>query len=120
MAEDQAPTCPEILSRQTAERVEFYTAVPPPGWLLPINTTPTPIPDGPLKDLEIREVVVKLWNGRSAGATGMKAERLKGWLRNVKREEAVDGQEGTGDHWRLFVSLIQTVWGCNTVPTQMS
>ncbi len=47
-AEDQAPkACPETLALQTAERVEFYTAVPPMGWSLPINVTPIPVPDNP-------------------------------------------------------------------------
>jgi hypothetical protein len=119
--EDQAPkACPEKLARQTAEWVELYTVVPPPGWALPINATPTPVPDGRPMDLEIRKVVVKVQNGHVVGATGMKTEHLKGWLRNIKREEAVDGEEGAGSHWRLIVSLIQAVWECGTMPTQMS
>jgi hypothetical protein len=73
----------------------------------------------PPKVLEIREVVAKLWNGRVADAMGMKAEHLKGWLCYVKCEEAVDGKEGAGSRWRLYVSLIQAVWECGTVPTQM-
>ncbi len=108
------------MARLTAERVELYTAVPPPGWALPINANPTVIPDGPPMDSEIREAVVKLQNGHAAGATGMKAKHLKGWLRDVKREEAVDGEEGAGSCWRLFGSLIQAVWECSTVSTQMS
>jgi hypothetical protein len=63
-------------------------------------------------ELEVREVVVKLWNGRAAGAMGMKAEHLKGWLCGIKCEEAVDGKWGAGSHWRLVVSLIQAVWEC--------
>jgi hypothetical protein len=36
--EDRAPKAfPETLALQTAERVELYTAVPPPGWLMPIT-----------------------------------------------------------------------------------
>jgi hypothetical protein len=37
-----------------------------------------------------------------AGATGMKVEHLKGRLCDVKHEEAVDGKEGAGSHWRFF------------------
>jgi hypothetical protein len=103
-----------------AKRVELHTAVPPLGWALPIKATPTAVPGGPPTDLEIREVVVKLQNGRTVSAMGTKAEHLQGWLCNVKREEAVDGKEGAGSHWRLFVSLIQAVWERGTVPTQMS
>jgi hypothetical protein len=106
--------------RQTAEKVELNKAVPPPGWALPINATPTAIPAGPPTDLEIRETVVKLWNAQAAGATGMKAEHLKGWLCDVKCEEAVDGKEGVGSRRRLFMSLIQAVWEHGNGSTQMS
>jgi hypothetical protein len=47
-----------MLTLQTAERVEFYTAVPLPGCLLPINVTPIPVPDNSPMDQEIQEVVV--------------------------------------------------------------
>jgi hypothetical protein len=60
-------------------------------------------------NLEIREVVVKLRNGHAVGEMGMKVKHLKEWLCGIKREEAVDGKEGAGSHWRLFVSLIQAV-----------
>ncbi len=119
--EDRAPkACPETLASQTVERVELYTAVPPPGWLMPINVTPIPVPDGTPTDHEIREVVGKLWNGCAAGETGMQAEHLKEWLHGIKREEAVDGVEGAGDRWRLFAALMQATWESGTVPTQMS
>jgi hypothetical protein len=120
-AEDRAPkACPETLASQTAERVELYTAVRPPGWSLPINLTPIPVPDDTPTDHKIREVVAKLRNGRAAGATGMRAEHLKEWLHGIQREEAEDGEEDAGDRWRLFVSLIQATWDSGTVLTQMS
>ncbi len=93
---------------------------PPREWLLPINLTPIPVPDKPPTDPEIREVVAKLRNGCTAGATGMKAEHLKEWLCSIGREEAEESTEGAGDCWRLFVSLVQATWESGTVPTQMS
>jgi hypothetical protein len=108
------------LASQMAERVELYAAVRPPGWLMPINVDPIPVPDSPPMDHKIQEVVAKLWNGRTVGATGMKAEHLKEWLHGVRCEEAEDGVEGAGDCWRLFVSLIQATWESGTVPTQVS
>jgi hypothetical protein len=121
LVEDRAPkACPETLASQTAERVELYTAVPPPGWLMPINVTPIPVPDGTPTDHEIREVVGKLRNGRAAGATGMQAEHLKEWLHGIKHEEVADGVEGAEDRWRLFVALMQATWKSGTMPTQMS
>jgi hypothetical protein len=74
LAEDQAPkACLVMLARHTAELAELYTAMPPPGWLLPINATPTPVPNGPPLHLQIKEVVLKLWNSCAAGAMKMKA-----------------------------------------------
>jgi hypothetical protein len=117
-AEDRAPkACSETLASQMVKRVELYTAVRPPGWSMPINVDPIPVPGAPPMDHEIREVVAKLWNGPMAGATGMKAEHLKEWLCGVRREEAEDGVEGAGDCWRLFVSLIQATWESGTMPT---
>jgi hypothetical protein len=78
LVEDRAPkACPETLALQTAERVEFYTAVRPPGGSMPINVDPIPVPAGPPMDHEIRDVVAKLQNGRAACATGIKAEHIK-------------------------------------------
>ncbi len=45
--------CPETLALPTAERVELYTTVPSPGWSMPINMTPIPVPDGTPMDHEI-------------------------------------------------------------------
>jgi hypothetical protein len=74
LEEDPAPkTCPETLALQTTERVELYMAVPPLGWSMPIIITPILVPDKPLTDPEIQEVMAKLQNNYVAGATGMKA-----------------------------------------------
>jgi hypothetical protein len=109
-----------MMAKQMAKRVELYTAVPPPRWVLHINATPAAIPNGLLMDSEIREAVVKLRNCCAVGAMGMKVEHLKGSLHDIMHEEAVDGEEGAGSCRRLFVFLIQAVWECGTVITQMS
>jgi hypothetical protein len=121
LAEDRAlKACPETLARQSAERVELYTAVTPPGWEMRINVTPTAVHDEPPMDQEIRGVVGQLCNGRVAGAMGMKAEHLKEWLHGIIHEESENGVAGEGDCWRLFVRLMQAVWESSTVPMQMS
>ncbi len=95
MVEDKAPkACPETLALQMAERVVLYTAVPPMGWLLPINITHIPVPDKPPPDPEIREVVAKLRDGCAAGATGMMAEHLKEWLCGIRCEEIEESAGG--------------------------
>ena len=85
-----------------------------------INVDPAAVPDAAPTDSELRVVVGKLRNGRAAGATGMKAEHLKEWLRDMSRKEAEDGVEGIGDRWRMFVTLLQAVWERGDIPTQMT
>ena len=62
-----------------------------------LKADPAAVPDAAPTDSEL---------GHVAGATGMKAEHLKEWLRDMKREEAEDGVEGIGDRWRTFVTLL--------------
>jgi hypothetical protein len=120
-AEDQAPKpCPETLAKQTDERIQLYTAVPPPGWAMQFNVEPSDVPDAALTDPELRAVVGKLHNGRAAGATEMKAKHTKEWLGDMRCKEAEDGVEGIGDRWRSFVALLQVVWERGSVPTQMT
>jgi hypothetical protein len=77
-AEDRAPKpCPETLAKQTDERIQLYTAVPPPGWAMRFNVESSAVPDAAPTDSELRAVVGKLCNGCAAGATGMKAEHIK-------------------------------------------
>ena len=114
------------LAVQTAERVTLYGKVPPPGENVPIHFGMVDIPDGAPSDQELREVVRGLRNGRAAGATGLKAEHIKVWLRDVVREEEegeatgpmedghptrAEGESdtGIGRKWRIFVELIQAV-----------
>jgi hypothetical protein len=98
-AEDQAPKpCPKTMAKQTQEKIDLYAACTPTGLPLPIRVDPAPVNDAAPMDGKLRMVVGQLWNGRAAGATGMKAEHLKEWLANVTREEREDGGvEGLGD-----------------------
>jgi hypothetical protein len=86
------------MAKQTQERVDLYAAHTPTGMPLPIRVDPAPVNDAAPMDRELRMVVGQLQNGRAAGAAGMKAEHLKEWLTDVKREEREDGRvEGLGD-----------------------
>jgi len=121
LAEDRAPKpCPETLAKQTDVRIQLYTAFPPPGWAMRFNVDPFDVPAAAPTDSELRAVVGKLRNGHAAGATGMKAEHLKEWLADMKREEAENRVEGIEDRWRAFVTLLQAVWESGTIPTQMT
>jgi hypothetical protein len=119
--EDRVPkACHETLARQTEERKTLYARVPPPGEQLPINVTPFDVPDGVPSNLEIREVVRELQNGRAAGATGLQAEHIKVWLQDVVQEEAETAPAGHEEIWQIFLWLIQAIWERGCVPDQMT
>ena len=77
--------------------------------------------DGVPMDSEIRIVPGGLTNGRAGGASGMRAEHVKAWLRGILEEEDPEGQgnEGKGANWELFVELVQVVWTHGIIPRQM-
>ena len=86
------------LERITAERVELYSYVPPPGDNIPISVEPFPVDDlVPMED-EIEGAVKLLRNHLSGGPAGVRSDRLKGWLaaeRKKEKEEAEVGEETT-------------------------
>ena len=98
-AEGRAPTpCRETMDKQTKEREELYVKVLPHGDLTPINVEPFPVQDEIPEDAEIREIVGELQNGRAGGASKIRAEDIKSWLRGI-REEEENGREGAGVYW---------------------
>jgi hypothetical protein len=84
----------------------IHCCPPPPRWAMRFDVEPSAVPDAAPTDSGLRAVVGKLRNGCTTGATGMKAEHIKEWLGDMRREEAEDGVEGIWDRWRLFVALL--------------
>ena len=90
---------------------------------------PSTIKDDTPTDDELRKVVRGMSNGRSGSTSRIRAEHLKEWLRGIVAEEKQAdeqatthqgiGDSGSGDNWRLFVKLIQTIWDTGDVPQQM-
>ena len=108
-AEDRAPKpCYDTMAKQTAERAELYAKVQAPGEPIPINVEPYAIDNAVPKEPEIRAVVKGMRNERAGGASGIKAEQIKQWLRSMLMEEEKE-IAGLGDKWRLFVELIQII-----------
>ena len=115
------PPARATLERITAEQADLYSYVPSPGKNIPISGQPVPVDNSvPTKD-EIEEVVKHLQRNRSGGASGMRAEHLKGWLAASKRREKEAAEEGEGKtddkevegvttepNWERLVDLIQT------------
>ena len=108
---------------RTAQRIRRRD---PPGDPIPINIEPFDVADGVQPDLEIRVNVKGLSNGRTGGASFMRAENLKEWLRGQLEEEQEDEEKaeaarlrGAGTLWRTFVRLIQSIWETGVIPQQL-
>jgi hypothetical protein len=87
------------MEKQTAEREELYTRVPPPGPPLRINVDPFDVNDAVPNEAEIREAAKRLRNGRAAGALHIRAEDVKEWLAGMVQEETDEtgGSDNAGD-----------------------
>ena len=124
-AEDQAPKpCYATMEAQTKEGEELYSRVASPGGPIPTIIERPPLDDTHPSDEEIRRAVKKSRNGRSGGASKMRAEDLKTWLHMAECEEeaqekGVDAYRHAGSAWRMVVELIQQVWDTGEIPCQM-
>ncbi len=129
LAEDQpSPACPETMVKQMAKCMELHARAPPMGAALPHNFPHFEVSDDMPTDSELHTMVRRLKNGQAAGATGMRAEHIEGWLDKIQCDEKAarenPGREGAdpgaGRKWRVFVELIQTIWERGEIPEQMS
>jgi hypothetical protein len=75
------------MERQTDERVELYAERAAYGEEFPANGTPFDINDDPPLEGELWTAVSQLSNGRCGGASGIRAEHIKAWLRGAKLAE---------------------------------
>ena len=72
----------------TAERVDLYQHVPPPGENIPKSVEPFQVENSVPTEDEIEWDVKCLRNHCSWGPSGMRAEHLHGWLAEAQKEEA--------------------------------
>jgi hypothetical protein len=110
------------MKQQTDERVELHAKRAAHIKSFPANGTPFDIRDNEPTDRELRAAVMEMSNGRCGGASGIKAEHIKAWLRGAKKEEdpETSGENaGAGMTWRKFVGLCTSVWRTGTIPQQM-
>ena len=76
------------MEQHTDERVELYAWATPEGDLVQINLESFEARDDTPTDGELRVMVVlRVYNGRSGGSSGIRGEGLKGWLRRITLEE---------------------------------
>ena len=127
-ARDRPPKpCHETMGKQTAEQVELYERVPPPGEPICINVEPKKVEDACPGDVELRDVVQGLKEGRAGGTSRIQAEIIKGWLRGMKREEKEEeGNAGAGgcmaDVLEIGVTCLPGWWAndCRTLSNATS
>ena len=94
---DRAPPPAWVtLEKITAEQVDLYSYVLPPGENIPVSVEPFPVDESVPTEDNIEWAVTQLHNHRSGGTSGMRAEHLKVWIaaaRKKEREEAAAEQE---------------------------
>jgi len=111
------------MERQTDERVELYAERDACGVEFLENGTPFAIDDNPPSEGELQTAVSQLSHGRCGGASGIRSEHIKAWLRGAKKEEDPENganHTGAGKSWSEFVELCTSVWETGTIPQQMS
>ena len=121
-SETQAKPCHQTMERQTDKRVELYAERAAYGKEFPENGTPFEINDDPPSEGELRTAVSQLSHGRCGGASGIRAEHIKAWLRGAKKGEDPENginHVGAGKTWDEFVELCSSVWVTGTIPQQM-
>ena len=82
------------LKRITAEQVELYRYISPPGANIPISVEPSPVDDWVTTEDEIKGAEKHLHNHLSRGPSGMRAEHLKGRLTAARKKEKEEAEEG--------------------------
>ena len=70
-----------------AERVALYSYVPPPGENIPIYIKPLLVDDLVPEEDKVEWSVKRLYNNRSGGMSGMRADHLKWWLATAWKAE---------------------------------
>ena len=93
----------------------MYGKFTPPREPIPINVGPFVIRDDVPDEQVSRAVVKQLKNERGGGASKIRAEGFKSWLRGMIDEEE-NSTGGAGDQWRVFVNLIELIWEQGKIP----
>ena len=74
------------LERITAESVDLYRHVPPPGDNIPVYVELFQVEDLVPTEDDIEWAVRRLRKHRSRGTLGMRSEHLKGWMSESRKE----------------------------------
>ena len=94
----QAPPNTEEIEDITVEREDLYMCRPPEGLKVPQLLRKSDIKGGILTEAEVDEAVWGRTGGRAGGPSGMRAEDLKGCLREATRTKDPEQRKG-GNSW---------------------
>jgi hypothetical protein len=120
--EMQARPCRQTMERQTNKREELYAEWAAYGEAFPANWMPYTIGNNQLCESKLRAEVSLRSHGRCGGASGIRAEHIKAWLRGAKKEEdpeTATSHVGARKTWHEFVHLCSSIWNTGTIPQQM-
>ena len=86
MVDRDPPPARVKLERITAERVDLYRYVPPPGSNIPIYVEPFPVEDSVPTEDKIEWAVKRIQNHRSGWNSRMWDKHLKGWIAETRKK----------------------------------
>ena len=101
------------LETVTDERIELYTREDPTEDPIPVLAGSCDIDDDVPTEQEIAQAVRRLRNGKAAGPSKIRAEKLKEWLQEA------EGEVPDRTKWDLLVDLVQTCFQEQSLPSQM-
>ena len=96
------------------ERTALYRATPPPGAGIPLHVDPYDVLDEIPDEGEIADACQSLRLGRASGASGIKPEHLRKWLRDYHHPD------GDSAPWQTVVELVQRAFSHGDLPQALS
>ena len=99
----------------SADRAKLYICRTPEGLCVSLLVKPMAVNYDIPAEADIDMAVIGLKGGRVRGLLGMRAEDMKEWLREDKREKDIERRR-----WELVVRLLQGMFRDGTVPKEIS
>ena len=84
--ERDPPPAQVTLKWITADQVDLYIYIPPPGDNIPVSVEQFPVDDSVPTEENIKWAVTRLHNHRSGESSGMRDKHLKGWLEEARKK----------------------------------
>mmetsp|Transcript_5724 Transcript_5724/g.8521 ORF Transcript_5724/g.8521 Transcript_5724/m.8521 type:complete len:1130 (+) Transcript_5724:164-3553(+) len=113
------PVAPSLQDMDEARRgyIDMFQRRDSPGELFPIEMEPFPVVDTAPTVEEVQEAIGRLNNGKSAGASGVKPEHLKEWMRAANpTENGVAPDPAAVVLWEKLLELIRLAFEEGILP----